>query len=161
MPRFTFLFVWLMSLIVLVATPPQAQAQTDLYEQVSLLPPAPGDHPDLDALLDQFWHKYWKADGPLGFGPDNIRVGRAYLNDDDDAELFLMIDRPAWVSTDGKPFVIATWRDHKWVAIGWGWGDEDRIWLTTEKLDGWRSIDAGNYIMHWEGTAYGRSPKTH
>lgn len=144
---------------------PSAQAQgagytpTNLYLQVSLLPPAPGPHPDLEALLDQYWHQYWQADGELGFGLENIRVGRADLNDDDEAELFLMIDRPSWFSTDGKPFVIATWRDRKWVAIGWGWGDEDGIWVTTEKLAGWRSVDAGNYLMHWEGTAYGRSPK--
>lgn len=147
-------------------SPAGAQTQTaslgptNLYLQVPMLQPAPGPHPDLDALLDQYWHKYWKADGPLGIGPDDIKVGRADLNDDDEAELFLMIDRPSWLGIDGKQFVIATWRDRKWVAIGWGWADEDSIWVTTEKVGGWRSVNAGNYIMRWEGSAYGRSPKT-
>ena len=148
----------LAALFFLLAAAP-ATAQTNLQANVALLPPAPGPHPDLDELIQRFWHDYYGVDGALGFTLSQVRVGRVDLNGDDQAELFLMIDTPAWKAEAGKPFVIATWRDQAWSAIGWGWGDEDRVWSLTETTKGWHSVDAGPYIMRWTGSEYERIPK--
>ena len=130
-----------------------------LLAEVPFLPPASGPHPDLDALLQRFWRDYYGIEGKLGFTLSQIRVGRIDLNDDDQAELVLMIDAPAWKADAGKPFVIATWREEEWVAIGWGWGDEDGVFSLTETQRGWHSLETGAYIMRWNGTEYERTAK--
>ena len=126
---------------------------------ISLLPPAPGPHPDLDEFILLFWVKYYNAPGELGFTLNQVRVSRVALKDDDDTQLILMIDHPGWRTVDGKPFVIATWRDGQWAAIGWGWGDEDGLFETTEIVGGWHSLDAGKYTMRWDGQQYQTVPK--
>ena len=143
-----------MPMTAAVAAPPAMSAQ------VGVLPPAPGAHPDLEALLHEFWRDYFEVGGPLGFTLDNIRVGRIDLNDDDIDELILMIDLPGWRVDAGKPFVVATWRNKAWAAVGWGWGDEDQIFRLTETIQGWHSLDTGSQILHWNGREYERESKT-
>ena len=143
----------------LLAAPLPAQAQASLVAQVGLLPPAPGPHPDLVDVLRRFWPEYYDTDGALSFTLDNIRVGRIDLNDDDRAELILMIDKPGWEIAIGKPFVICTWRKTNWVAIGWGWGDEDTLFVQSDTYRGWHSLDTGTTIMRWTGKEYERQPK--
>ncbi len=149
------LLITLFSLLV----PLSAGAQGPLLAQAPILPAAPGPHPDLDALLQRFWHDYYGVEGKQGFTMSQVRVGRIDLNDDDQLELILMIDAPGWKADAGKPFVIATWIDGEWVAIGWGWGDEDNVFSLTETVRGWHSLETGAYIMRWTGTQYERVAK--
>ena len=150
----------LLSLLLFVM-PLAALAQTapTLAQEVGILPPAPGPHPDLEALLQRFWRDYYTVDAPNGFTMDNVRVGRVDLNDDGVEELILMIDSPAWEVGLGKPFVIATWRNKTWVAVGWGWGDADTIFSMTETVKGWHSVDTGTTIMRWNGSEYATETK--
>jgi len=148
-------FAILIALFLMVA-PFTSEAADAIYSEVAILPPSPGPHPDLEDLLHRFWHDYFGADGSLGFSLAQVRVGRVDLNDDDQAELILMIDHPGWKADAGKPFVIATWKDESWMAIGWGWGDEDGIWSLVETQGGWHSLDTGSAFMRWNGHEYER-----
>jgi len=144
--------------LILVLAP--ALAEADKLAQIPVLPAASGPHPDLDALLQRFWRDYYKADGSLGFDMSQVRVGRVALTDDDNDELILMIASQAWRTDAGYPFVIATWIDKEWVAVGWGWGDEDGIFSLTETRRGWHSVETGTYVMRWNGTEYERETKS-
>ena len=141
-------------LLFLTLLPMPVMAQINLSAEIGILPPAPGSHPDLEDLLQRFWRDYYNVEGPQGFTMDNVRVGRADLNDDGNDELILMIDAPAWRAEGGKPFVIATWHKDGWYAIGWGWGDEDTIFTLTETNNGWHSLDTGTSIMRWTNQEY-------
>ena len=152
MPRFAHLLAAFLLLSPLSAR----AADAAIVQQVGLLPPTPGPHPDLEALLTAFWPAYYNVTGPLGFTIDQIRVGRADLNDDGNEELFLMIDHPGWKADRGQPFVIATWGKNQWSAIGWSWGDEDTIFMLTETQKGWHSIDTGTQTLSWIGKQYDR-----
>ncbi len=146
-------FKIILALFFLVAPLP-ALAGSAISAQVAVLPPSPGPHPDLEDILQRFWHDFFGVEGKLGFTLSQVRVGRVDLNDDDQAELILMIDHPGWKANAGKPFVIATWKDESWMAIGWGWGDEDGIWSMVETQRGWHNLDIGASTMRWNGTQY-------
>ena len=152
MPRLAFLLA-----AFLLLSPLSARAADPVIaQQVGMLPPSPGPHPDLEALLSTFWPAYYNVSGPLGFTIDQVRVGRADLHDDGNEALLLMIDHPGWQADLGKPFMIATWSKPQWTAIGWGWGDEDSIFMLTETKKGWHSVETGTQTLSWIGKQYER-----
>lgn len=144
----------LLTVLLAAALPAQAQDAASYFGQVPLLPLAEGDQPDIDTLVGEHWKAYWRAPGALGFGRDNIRAGRFDLDGDGGAELFILIDQPEWQSDKGKPLLVASWRRKGWHAIGWAWADEDSVFATQERRDGWRTIDAGDYLLRWDGQGY-------
>lgn len=144
----------LLLLLAVFATPALADDETRPVAQVPLLALADGPHDDIRALLDTYWQAYYQTGTEDSFNRDDLRVGRIDLNGDGREELVLMITAPAWEAEQGKPFVVAQWRAQKWAAIGWGWGDEDTVFATTEILGGWHSIDGGHMLLRWNGTAY-------
>lgn len=136
-----------------------AVAQARQLVQVPMLPLAEGEHPDLEALLTLHWKEYWRRSGPDGFGPGEMRAGRVDLDGDGDPELILMIDKPAWLSEYGKPLVIATWVDHHWLPVGWGWGEEDNVFVLDEVVEGWRTVETGKFLMRWTKKGYQRNAR--
>ena len=149
----------LLLLALFAVSPAQAQTAPRPLAEVPMLPLAPGPHPDIEALLRLHWRDYFEAAGPHAFTLDEVRAGRFDLDGDDDPELVLMIDRPDWHGIDGQPLLIATWVDHHWLPVGWGWGEEDQVLVTDESIDGWRTLDIGNYLMRWTAKGYRRDPK--
>lgn len=143
-------------LLVLLAfaVPAMADDLPRPVSQVPLLPLAEGPHDDVDALVQAFWQPYYNTGAEHAFGRANLRVGRIDLNGDGQAELVLMVDAPGWEAGQGNPFVVATWIKKRWVAVGWGWGDEDTLFATDEVIGGWRTIDSGSQILRWAGTEY-------
>ncbi|MDA8231493.1 MAG: hypothetical protein M0006_09145 [Magnetospirillum sp.] len=152
-------FILSVCVVLLAAVPAHAQEVPRWYAQVPLLPLAEGEHPDIEELLSAHWADYFRAGGELGFDLDQVRAGRVDLDGGDDGELVLMIDHPRWRADDGKPFVVAAWTGGRWVPVGWGWGEEDGVFVTTEVIDGWRTIDAGNFLMRWTAGGYQRERK--
>lgn len=152
----------LFRLVVLFAPLPalaQVPPEPRLYAEVAMLHLDSQPHPDIEALLRSHWGNYFQAQGdPADFTLAQVRVGRFDLDGDGDPELFLMIDQPHWVTTGGKPLVVATWVDGHWLPVGWGWADEDGVFVTDEVLDGWRSIVAGNTLMQWTAKGYRGAP---
>lgn len=144
----------LMLVFAALAAPAWAEDEVHPYAQVPLLPLADGVHDDIDTLIQALWQPYYNTGAEHAFGRDNIRVGRIDLNGDGDAELVLMIDAPGWEAAPGNPFLVAQWLKKRWVAVGWGWGDEDTVFATTEVRGGWRSIDGGKMVMRWMGREY-------
>ncbi|MCR6629815.1 MAG: hypothetical protein NVV74_07050 [Magnetospirillum sp.] len=143
-------------LLVLVALAAPARAAEDVrpVAQVPLVPVAEGPNEPLDVLLRTFWAEYYNAAGDNAFGRNDLRVGLIDLNGDGRGELVLMVDAPGWEAEQGNPFVVAEWRNKRWIAVGWGWGDEDTVFATTEVLGGWRSIDGGKVTLRWSGREY-------
>jgi hypothetical protein len=140
---------------VLLPLPAAAQHVGVQYvAQVPLLPLPDGDHGDIEDLARAHWRAHYDKPGELGFGRDRLRAGRFDLDGDGRAELFLMVDAPAWTERDGKPFVIATWAKGQWRTIGWGWSDEDRVFVTDEKIGAWRSVDSVSGLIRWSGRYY-------
>ena len=148
-----------LALMALLPLSAQADGRLRLVDMVPLLPLADGDHPDIDDLMARHWHDFYRAAGPDGFGPADLRAGRIDLNGDGDDELVLMVDAPRWRSDDGQPFVIATWRNHAWLPVGWGWADDDGIFVTDQVNDSWHTLDAGKYLMPWGKDGYQRVRK--
>lgn len=144
---------FLLSLIALAASA-QAMEGARPVAQVPLVPLADSVPGDIEAVLHAFWPQFYNSNGENGFGPDNLRVGRIDLNGDDQPELVLMVNAPGWEAAQGFPMVVAQWRKGRWIAIGWGWGDEDTVFATSETLGGWRTIDSGKMIMRWQGREY-------
>lgn len=126
--------------------------------QVALLPLA-GRPADVEDLAGTFWGDYLGRDGEHGFSMDDILAGRIDLDGDGDSEIFLMIDKESWRADHGKPFVVARWRRGAWVSVGWGWGDEDGVFLTAERRSGWHTIDAGPHYLRWQGRQYQATAK--
>jgi hypothetical protein len=157
MRRIAVLFA--LVLVALLPLPAHADGAPKLLAMVPLLPLTDGDHPDVDDLLSRFWHGYYREDSEFGFGPADVRVGRFDLDGDGDDELFVLIDKAKWRGTEGQPFVVATWRDHAWLPVGWGWADDDGIFVTDEVIDSWRTLDAGKFRMRWTADGYRRDPK--
>lgn len=141
------------------AVPAKADDQLRPFAQVPLIPPADVLPADVESMIRAFWPTYYNSGGEHTFGRDNLRIGRIDLNGDERSELVLMIDAPGWEAEPGNPFVVAQWRKTRWVAVGWGWGDEDTVFATTEVQGGWRSIDAGKMVMRWTGKEYGNEDK--
>lgn len=144
----------LLFVLLALAHPAVAQESVRPVSQIPLLPLADGAQPDVDDLLAAFWQPYFNTGAEHSFGRDRVRAGRVDLNDDDRAELVLMIDAPGWQADQGNPFVIATWTNKRWVAVGWGWGDEDTLFATDEIMGGWRSVDSGTQLLQWSGKEY-------
>lgn len=148
-------------LFVLLASTVPAAAQEGLrpVSQIPLLAVADGVHEDIDTLLLAHWQAHFNTDAEHAFGREQVRVGRIDLDGDDRAELVLMVDAPGWHADQGSPFVVAQWSDKRWLAVGWGWGDEDTLFATDEIKSGWRSIDTGTQVLRWDGTEYSFSDK--
>lgn len=145
--------------VLLAATPAVAQDLHRLVAQVPLLPLAEGRQDEIEGLIKAHWRDYWGGQGRLAFGREDLRVGRIDLDGDGRAELFVMIDRPAWETNWGKPFVVATWGARGWSPVGWGWGDEDSVFVTAERLDGWLSIDTPSHWLRHAGKGYQTTDK--
>jgi hypothetical protein len=137
-----------------LAVPAMAQQASRPLGQIPLLRLGEVKNPDIEALLELAWPKYWRQGGEFGFGPNEVRVGRFDLDDDDQAELFAMVDKPNWEATYGKPFVVATWSKKGWGIVGWGWGDEDGVFALTDVALGWHSIDTQAQVLEWNGRTY-------
>lgn len=142
----------------LLSPVPAAAEEIDRTAQVPLLPAA-GRPADVVTLARSFWGGYLDRGGDLGFTLNDVLVGQVDLNDDGVNELFLMIDKESWRAEHGKPFVVARWQRGAWLAIGWGWGDEDGVFLGAERRSGWRTIDAGPHYLRWQGRQYGLTTK--
>ena len=142
-----------------LSLPAAAGAEPRLVGQVPLLPMADGVHEDIDSLVVAHWKGHFNTSAEHSFGRDAIRVGRFDLNGDNRAELVLMVDAPGWQAAQGNPFVVAQWIKQRWIAIGWGWGDEDTLFATDELNAGWRSIDSGTQVLRWTGKEYIASDK--
>lgn len=138
----------------LLAVPAQAHELWRLAAQVPLLPLPETGNQDVEALVADYWKPHWKGGGEHGFTRSALRAGRFDLNGDGRSELFVMIDQASWEADHGKPFVVAAWGAKGWSPIGWGWGDEDRIFVTGEVLQGWRSVDSGPHWLRWTGKVY-------
>ena len=150
MKRITAFFLSLMTL----AASARAMEDARPVAQVPLVPLVESVPADIEAVLHTFWPHYYNSGGENGFGRENLRVGRIDLNGDTQPELVLMVDAPGWEAEQGFPMVVAQWRTGRWNAVGWGWGDEDTVFATTETLGGWRSIDGGKVVMRWQGREY-------
>lgn len=137
-----------------LAAPARATDDARPVAQVPLVPLAEAVPDDVDALVRTFWSEYYNTRAESAFTRDNLRIGRIDLDGDDRSELVVMVDAPGWEAEQGNPFVVAQWRKTRWIAVGWGWGDEDTVFATTEVLGGWRSIDGGKVVMRWVGREY-------
>lgn len=136
------------------AVPARAADDVRPFAQVPLLPVAERLPDDVEAMLRALWPTYYNSGGENAFGRDNLRMGRIDLDSDDRAELVVMVDAPGWEAEPGTPFVVAQWRKNRWIAVGWGWGDEDTVFATTEVLGGWHSIESGHQVLRWIGKEY-------
>lgn len=150
MTRITALFLATLAL----AAPAWGADGTRLLAQVPLVPPTETLPDDVADLVYGFWPQYYNSVGENAFSRDNLRLGRIDLNGDDKPELVLMVDSPSWEAGEGFPFVVAQWRKGRWIAVGWGWGDEDTVFATTEVQNGWHSIDGGRMVLRWVGSQY-------
>lgn len=139
---------------ITLAAPAWAMDDSRPVAQVPLVPLAETVPDDVDALVRTFWGQYYNAGGENGFTRDNLRLGRIDLDGDGRPELVVMVDAPGWEAEQGNPFVVAQWRKTRWIAVGWGWGDEDTVFATSEVQGGWRSIDGGKVVMRWLGREY-------
>ena len=137
-----------------LAVPAWAAEDARPLAQVPLVPPTETLPDDVAALVYGFWPQYYNGSGENAFTRDNLRLGRIDLNGDTKPELVLMVDAPGWEAGEGYPFVVAQWRKGRWLAVGWGWGDEDTVFATDDTVGGWLGIDGGKAIMRWNGKEY-------
>ncbi|NFV81930.1 hypothetical protein [Magnetospirillum aberrantis] len=137
-----------------LAAPAWATEEPRLLAQVPLVPPTENLPDDIADLVYAFWPEYYNGYGENAFTRDNLRLGRTDLNGDGKAELVLLVDSPSWEAAQGFPFVVAQWRKGRWFAIGWSWGDEDTVFVTSESHDGWHSLDSGKVVLRWQGKQY-------
>lgn len=145
--------------LLIAALPAAAQEVLRPLGQVPMLPLPPGDHPEIVTLLRAHWEPYFNTGHPQAFGRDAVRVGRFDVDGDGRAELFVLIDHDAWEAQHGRPLVVANWTKKGWNAVGWSWGDEDTVFVTTERIDGWRTIDTGTQFLRWDRGVYQRVEK--
>ena len=141
-------------LALLPAHSTTAQDFGTLAAQVALQPLPEAPPPDIDALLRSNWKAYFNAGGQYGFFRDQVRAGRIDLNEDGRAELFVLIDSPAWTSAKGQPLLVAAWTSKGWAAIGWSFADSDSVFVTTQRLDGWATIETPSQWLRWNGASY-------
>lgn len=145
--------------LLVLAAPARATEGARLLAQVPLVPPGETLPEDLLAFLYALWPDYYNSVREGGFTRDNLRLGRIDLNGDGTSELVLMVDAPGWEAAPGNPFVVAQWRKGRWLAVGWGWGDEDTVFATDEIRDHWRTIDTGTQYLYWDRGLYSRADK--
>ena len=146
----------LLALLVLLFSPLSATAQDfgRLVAQVALQPLPEGETPDIDLLLRTQWKAYYNAGGTHGFFRDQVRAGRIDLNEDGQAELFILIDSPAWASAKGMPLLVAGWTSKGWTPIGWSYADSDSVFVTSESIDGWATILTPTQELQRVGKSY-------
>ncbi len=142
--------------LLVLAVCPAAMAGPRQIAQIPMLPLADGPHPDIEALVSSYWKDTFRTGGKFGFDLDDLRVGRIDLDGDDDPELVLEIDKPDWESQNGQPLLIATWVDHHWLPVGWGWAQGDDIFVTDEVIKGWHTLEIGKFLMRWSRRGYQR-----
>ncbi|BAE50398.1 hypothetical protein amb1594 [Paramagnetospirillum magneticum AMB-1] len=144
------------TLLALLLLPLAAVAQDfgRLVAQVALQPLPEAETPDIDLLLRTQWKAYYNAGGPHGFFRDQVRAGRIDLNEDGRAELFILIDSPAWVSAKGQPLLVAGWTSRGWAPIGWSFADSDSVFVTSERIDGWATIQTPTQALQRVGKGY-------
>ncbi|CAA7627136.1 hypothetical protein [Magnetospirillum sp. UT-4] len=149
----------LAALLLSIALPAAAADAPRQIAQLPLLPLPPGTHNDILALVRVHWRPYFETADANAFDRSALRVGRLDLNGDGRAELAVMIAKPEWEAEQGQPFVLATWTARGWLAVGWGWGDEDTVFATEESARGWLTVDTGTQLLRWDGKEYRRYGK--
>lgn len=144
------------ALIALLLLPISAPAQDfgRLMAQVALQPLPESETPDIELLLRTQWKAYYNAGGPHGFFRDQVRAGRIDLNEDGQAELFILIDSPAWTSAKGQPLLVAGWTPKGWTAIGWSFADSDSVFVTSQRIDGWATVQTPTQALQRVGKSY-------
>lgn len=140
--------------LLLTALPAAAQELPKMVAQVALQPLPEAETPDIEAFVRSQWKAYYNGTGPYAFYRDQIRVGRIDLNEDGRAELFVLIDSPAWLSDKGLPLVVATWTSRGWSPIAFALGDSDGVFVTAERVDNWATILTPSQILQRVGRAY-------
>jgi len=146
----------LIALLALLLLPIAATAQDfgRMMAQVALQPLPEGETPDIDLLLRTQWKAYYNAGGTYGFFRDQVRAGRIDLNEDGQAELFILVDSPAWASAKGMPLLVAAWTAKGWAAIGWSFADSDSVFVTSERIDGWATVLTPTQALQRVGKSY-------
>lgn len=122
--------------------------------QIALLPVSDHDDPALASFVNALWGRYFQTDDPQAFGRAALRLGRMDLNGDGQAELLILVDAPDWETGAGYPLVVANWTRDGWNPIGWSWGDEDRVFVVDEAVDGWHSLSTGTQLLRWDHGVY-------
>ncbi|CAA7618608.1 conserved exported hypothetical protein [Candidatus Terasakiella magnetica] len=144
----------LIALLSLITAPAGAQEYGRPMAQVALQPLPETPTPDIDALLKTHWRAYFNAGGTTGFFRDQVRAGRIDLNEDGKAELFILIDSPAWTSPKGLPMLVAQWTSKGWQPIGWSFGESDGVFVMSSRVEGWATIQTPSQWLRWNGTSY-------
>lgn len=125
-----------------------------MVAQVALQPLPDEETPDIDLLLRSQWKAYYNGGGTYGFFRDQVRAGRIDLNEDGQAELFILIDSPAWASAKGQPLLVAGWTSRGWAPIGWSFAEPDTVFVTSERIDGWATILTPTQALQRVGKSY-------
>jgi len=147
-------FAFALLLPLFLAAPAAAQDYGRPAAAVALQPLPETETPDIDAVLKTHWKAYYNAGGATGFFRDQVRAGRIDLNEDGQAELFLLIDSPAWKSDKGQPLLVARWTAKGWAAIGWSLADSDGVFVTSQRVEGWATIETPSQYLRWNGASY-------
>ena len=142
------------AIVIALSTPAPAEDYGQLLAQVALQPLPESETPDIEALLKANWKAYYNAGGQYGFFRDQVRAGRIDLNEDGRAELFILIDSPAWTSAKGQPLLVAQWTKSGWTPIGWSFADSDSVFVTAGRVSGWATIDTPSQWLRWNGAGY-------
>ena len=142
------------AIVIALSTPAPAEDYGQLLAQVALQPLPESETPDIEALLKANWKAYYNAGGQYGFFRDQVRAGRIDLNEDGRAELFILIDSPAWNSDKGQPLLVAQWTKSGWAPIGWSFADSDSVFVTNGRVGGWATIETPNQWLRWNGAGY-------
>lgn len=148
--------------LALLFSPLCAHAQAPVpapVGQIAMLPLPASGQDDVIALVKAHWTPYFETQRAEAFGRESLRFGRFDLDGDSRAELVVMVTKADWEAEQGFPFVVASWTDAGWQAIGWSWGDEDTLFATDDIRQGWRTVDTGTQFLYWDGKTYARSDK--
>ncbi len=137
-----------------LAGPAAAQEYGRPEAEVALQPLPEAATPDIEAVLKAHWRAYYNAGGQFGFFRDQVRAGRIDLNEDGRAELFLLIDAPAWATDKGNPLMVAQWTGTGWDPIGWSFADSDGVFATSSRVDGWATVETPSQWLRWNGARY-------
>lgn len=140
--------------LLVLSLPARAQESTRLAAQIPLLPLAEGVQHDIDDLAVALWGTYYHTNAEHAFARENLRAGRFDLNGDNQAELILMVIAPGWEADQGYSFVVARWVNKRWMPVGWGWSDEDSLFVTESQQGGWRTLMSNSQILRWDGREY-------
>ena len=142
------------AVVIALARPVSAQEYGQLVAQVALQPLPDSETPDIEALLKANWKAYYNGGSQFGFFRDQVRAGRIDLNEDGRAELFILIDSPAWTSDKGQPLLVAQWTAKGWTPVGWGFADSDSVFVTSGRVEGWATIETQSQWLRWNGAGY-------